>query len=305
MAGARLAYPPSVEHRCALVGLAGRPNVGKSTLVNAIVGEHVTITSSRPQTTRRRIAGIAHGADWQLVLCDLPGVQVPRDGLTERMAGSVEETLADVDLVLLVLDASQPIGGGDRASAELAFGSGAPVVIAVNKVDRLPPERIAAAMEAAGALGDFAELHPVSARTGEGVAALVADLVRLAPAGPALFPPEARSSDPVRLQIAELIREQALRRLREEVPHALTVVVEEYEPPTRRRAARIEAAIYVESKSQQGIVIGAGGSMVKAIGSAARPEIERVLGAKAMLDLRVKAQRGWRDDPALLDRLGP
>jgi GTP-binding protein Era len=305
MGGARLAYPPCVEHRCALVGLAGRPNVGKSTLVNAIVGEHVTITSNRPQTTRRRIAGIAHGSDWQLVLCDLPGVQIPRDGLTERMAGSVEETLADVDLVLLVLDASQPIGGGDRASAELAFGSGAPVVIALNKVDRLPPERIAAAIETAGALGDFAELHPVSAKTGEGVPVLVEDLVRLAPAGPALFPPEARSSDPVRLQIAELIREQALRRLRDEVPHALTVVVEEYDPPTRRRAARIEAAIYVESKSQQGIVIGAGGSMVKAIGSAARPEIERVLGAKAMLDLRVKAQRGWRDDPALLDRLGP
>jgi len=294
-----------VEHRCALVGLAGRPNVGKSTLVNAIVGEHVTITSSRPQTTRRRIAGIAHGADWQLVLCDLPGVQVPRDGLTERIAGSVEETLADVDLVLLVLDASQPIGGGDRASAELAFGSGAPVVIALNKVDRLPPAQIAEAIAAASTLGEFAELHPVSAKTGEGVAALVADLVRLAPAGPALFPPEARSSDPVRLQIAELIREQALRRLRDEVPHALTVVVEEYDPPTRRRAARIEAAIYVESSSQQGIVIGAGGSMIKAIGSAARPEIERVLGAKAMLDLRVRAKKGWRDDPALLDRLGP
>lgn len=294
-----------MEHRCALVGLAGRPNVGKSTLVNAIVGEHVTITSSRPQTTRRRIAGIAHGEGWQLVLCDLPGVQVPRDGLTERMAGSVAETLADVDVVLLVLDASQAIGGGDRAGAEIAFGSGVPVVIALNKVDRLAPERIAEAVAAASGIGDFAELHPVSAKTGDGVPALVADLVRLAPEGPALFPPEARSSDPVRLQIAELIREQALRRLREEVPHALTVVVEEFEPPTRRRAARIEAVIYVESKSQQGIVIGAGGAMVKAIGSAARPPIERVLGAKAMLDLRVRTQRGWRDDPALLDRLGP
>ena len=294
-----------MEHRCALVGLAGRPNVGKSTLVNAIVGEHVSITSSRPQTTRRRVAGIVHGPDWQLVLCDLPGVQVPRDGLTERMAGSVAETLADVDAVLLVLDASQAIGGGDRASAEIAFASGVPVVIALNKVDRLPPERIAEAVSAASALGDFAELHPVSAKTGDGVPALVEDLVRLAPEGPALFPPEARSSDPVRLQIAELIREQALRRLRDEVPHALTVVIEEYEPATRRRAARIEAVIYVESKSQQGIVVGAGGSMVKAIGSSARPAIERILGAWAMLDLRVRAQKGWRDDPALLDRLGP
>ena len=291
--------------RCALIGLAGRPNVGKSTLVNAIVGEHVTITSSRPQTTRRRIAGIAHGDGWQLVLADLPGIQVPRDGLTRRMADSVSETLSDVDLVLLVLDASQAIGGGDRASAEAAFAAGAPVVIALNKVDRLAPERIAAAIETAAALGPFAEIHPVSAKTGEGVAALVADLVRLAPEGPALFPAEARSSDPLRLRIAELIREQALRRLRDEVPHALTVVVEEYEPATRRRAARVEASIYVESASQQGIVIGKGGAMVRDIGAAARPEVERILGAKAMLDLRVRAQRGWRDDPALLDRLGP
>ena len=291
--------------RCALVGLAGRPNVGKSTLVNAIVGEHVTITSSRAQTTRRRIAGIAHGEGWQLVLADLPGIQVPRDGLTRRMAESVSETLADVDVVLLVLDASQPIGGGDRASAEAAFAAGAPVVVVLNKTDRLAPTVIAEAIAAAAELGPFAEIHPVSARTGDGVPALVADLVRLAPEGPALFPAEASSSDPVRLRIAELIREQALRRLRDEVPHALTVVVEEYTAPTKRRAARIEAAIYVESSSQQGIVVGKGGAMIRDIGTAARPEIERVIGAKAMLDLRVKTQRGWRDDPALLDRLGP
>ena len=294
-----------MSFRCALVGLAGRPNVGKSTLVNAIVGEHVTITSSRPQTTRRRIAGIAHGDGWQLVLADLPGVQIPRDGLTRRMADSVTETLADVDLVLLVLDASQPIGGGDRASAEAAFAAGAPVVVVLNKTDRLPPARIAEAIGAAAELGPFAELHPVSAKTGDGVAALTADLVRLAPEGPALFPDEATSSDPVRLRIAELIREQALRRLRDEVPHALTVVIDEYEPATRRRAARIEASLYVDSPSQQGIVVGRGGAMIRDIGAAARPEIERIVGAKVMLDLRVRAQRGWRDDPALLDRLGP
>jgi GTP-binding protein Era len=294
-----------VEFRCALVGLAGRPNVGKSTLVNAIVGQHVSITSSRPQTTRRRIAGIAHGGDWQLVLADLPGIQIPRDGLTRRMAESVNETLADVDIVLLVIDGTQSIGGGDRASAEAAFAAGVPVIIVVNKTDGMTPERIGAAMQSAAELGEFTELHPVSAQTGDGVAALVTDLVRLAPPGPALFPPEASSSDPVRLQSAELIREQALRRLRDEVPHALTVVVEEYEPATRRRAARIEASIYVESKSQQGIVIGAGGTMIRDIGTAARSGIERILGGKVMLDLRVRAQRGWRDDPSLLDRLGP
>jgi GTP-binding protein Era len=148
----------------------------------------------------------------------------------------------------------------------------------------MPPERIAAAMQAAAELGPFAELHPVSAKTGDGVAALVADLVRLAPEGPALFPEEARSSDPVRLQISELIREQALRRLRDEVPHALTVVVEEYDPPTRRRAARIEASIYVDSKSQQGIVIGAGGTMIRDIGTSARPGIERIIGGKVIGD---------------------
>ena len=291
--------------RCALIGLAGRPNVGKSTLVNAIVGEHVTITSSRPQTTRRRIAGIAHGDDWQLVLADLPGIQVPRDGLTRRMADSVGETLADVDAVLLVLDASQPIGGGDRASAETAYAAGAPVVVVVNKVDGMAPDRIALAMEAAAGLGPFAELHPVSAKTGDGVAALVADLVRLAPEGPPLFPADARSSDPIRLRIAELIREQAIRRLRDEVPHALIVVIDEYSPPTRRRAARVEASIYVESPSQQGIVVGRGGEMIRAIGTAARPGVERLIGAKVMLELRVRAQKGWRDDPAMLDRLGP
>ena len=290
---------------CALIGLAGRPNVGKSTLVNAIVGEHVTITSSRPQTTRRRIAGIASGDGWQLVLADLPGIQIPRDGLTRRMAESVRETLSDVDVVLLVLDASQPIGGGDRASAEAAFAAGAPVVIALNKTDRLDAGRIAEAIAAAAELGPFAELHPVSAQTGDGVPALVADLVRMAPEGPALFPAEATSSDPLRLRIAELIREQALRRLRDEVPHALTVVVEEYQAPTKRRAARIEASIYVEAPSQQGIVVGKGGQMIRDIGAAARPGIEALVDAKVMLDLRVRVQRGWRDDPALLDRLGP
>ncbi len=304
-AQARRPYALSVDFRCALIGLAGRPNVGKSTLVNAIVGQHVTITSNRPQTTRRRIAGIAHGDGWQLVLADLPGIQIPRDGLTERMARSVSETLADVDLVLLVIDGTEKIGGGDRASAEAAYAAGVPVIVVVNKTDGMKPERIGEAIAAAAELGDFAELHPVSAMTGDGVPALVADLVRMAPEGPALFPDDARSSEPVRLQIAELIREQALRRLRDEVPHALTVVVEEYDAPTKKRAARIQATIYVESSSQQGIVIGAGGSMIRAIGTSARPGIERVIGAKVMLDLRVRAQRGWRDDPSLLDRLGP
>lgn len=291
--------------RSALIGIAGRPNVGKSTLVNAIVGEAVTIVSPRAQTTRRRVAGIAQRDETQLVLVDLPGVQRPRDGLTQRMARSVEETLADVDLVLLVVAASERIGGGDRAAAELAFASGSPVVIAVNKVDRADPATIAQAIEQAAALGDFAAIHPVSARTGDGVDALVDTLVAGAEEGPWLYPAEMRSGDPVRVRISELIREQALVRLRDEIPHAVAVVVEELDEPTRRRAGRVEAVIYVDQPSQQGIVVGAGGAMIKEIGSAARPAIEALLGGRVMLDLRVKTKRGWRDDAVLLDRLGP
>lgn len=294
-----------METRSALIGLVGRPNAGKSTLVNAIVGVPVTIVSPRAQTTRRRVAGIAERGSAQLVLLDLPGVQRPRDRLTERMAQSVDETLADIDAVVLVVDACEPLGGGDRAAASLAFSAGVPVVIALNKVDRLEPAAIAEAIERIAGLGDFAALHPVSARTGDGVEALVATLEDLAVEGPWLYPPGTTSGDPERVRVAEVIREQALRRLRDEIPHALTVVVEEMAAPTRRRAGRVEAVIYVEQSSQQGIVVGREGAMIRAIGTAARPAIEEILGGRVMLDLRVKTRRGWRDDPSLLDRLGP
>lgn len=294
-----------METRCALVGLVGRPNAGKSTLVNAIVGVSVTIVSPRAQTTRRRVAGIAECDSTQLVLLDLPGVQRPRDRLTERMAQSVDETLADIDLVVLVIDACEPVGGGDRAAADLAFAAGVPVIIALNKTDRLDPAGVALAIERVAELGDFAELHPISARTRDGVDALVGSLVERAPEGPWLYPPGTTSGDPVRVRIAEVIREQALRRLRDEIPHALAVVVDEVIEPSRRRAGRVEAVIYVEQPSQQGIVVGREGTMIRAIGTAARPAVEDLLGGRVMPDLRVKTRRGWRDDPSLLDRLGP
>jgi GTP-binding protein Era len=294
-----------VSSRCGIVGLAGRPNVGKSTLVNAICGAHVSIVSDKPQTTRRRIVGIADGDDWQLVLLDLPGLQRPRDGLTARMQRTLDESLADVDAVLLVLDASASLGGGDRAAAEAAFAAGAPVVIALNKVDLLAPARIARAIEAAAALGEFHALHPVSALRREGVDALLADLAALAPEGPALYPRGAQSGDPLRLRIAELVRERALERTREEVPHAIAVVVDELEPGSRHRVARVECSLLVDSESQKGILVGKGGDMVRAIGTDARPEIEELLGQRVMLDLRVRVRRGWRDDDAVLDRLGP
>jgi GTPase len=294
-----------VSSRCGIVGVAGRPNVGKSTLVNAICGAHVSIVSDKPQTTRRRIVGVADGDGWQLVLLDLPGLQRPRDGLTARMQRTLDESLADVDAVLLVLDASAALGGGDRAAAEAAFAASAPVVIALNKVDLLDPARIGRAIEGAATLGDFHALHPVSALRDDGVDALRDDLARLAPEGPALYPHGARSGDPLRLRIAELVRERALARTREEVPHAIAVVVDELEPGSRHRAARIECSLLVDSESQKGILVGKGGTMVRAIGTDARPEIEELLGHRVMLELRVRVRRGWRDDDAVLDRLGP
>ncbi len=284
--------------RSGFVALAGRPNVGKSTLVNALCGDKVAIVSDKPQTTRHRIQGVATGDGWQLVLVDLPGFQRPRDPLTERMQRTVDHSLEDVDAIALVLAADERIGRGDRFVAARAFGSGVPVVIALNKVDRCSPAEIARQIEAASALGDFHALHPVSARTGEGVGALREELASLLPEGPAYFPEGATTDQPLELRVAELIREQALALTREEVPHAVTVEVEELE------GRRVTAAILVETASQKQILVGKGGSMVREIGTRARPAIEALLGGRAYLDLRVRVRERWRRDEQLLARLG-
>ncbi len=291
--------------RCSLVGLAGRPNVGKSTLVNALCGAHVTIVSDKPQTTRRRIAGLVHGDGWQLVLLDLPGFQRPRDGLTGRMQRAVDETLADVDAILFVLDGTEPPGAGDRFIAARAFAAGPPVIVVLNKVDRLSPRAIGEAIERAAPLGEFAALVPVSARSGDGVERVRDELVARAPAGPALFPFDVASGDPIRLRIAEIVREAALARMREEVPHAVAVLVDEYEPGSRHRVARIACTVFCDHESQKGILVGAGGGMIRDIGAHARVGVERLLGGKAMLELTVRVRRGWRDDDRVLDMLGP
>jgi GTP-binding protein Era len=288
--------------RSGFVGLAGRPNVGKSTLVNALCRSHVAIVSDKPQTTRRRIMGVVHEPDAQLVLADLPGFQRPRDALTERMQRAVDDSLSDVDAALLVLDASEPIGAGDRFVAARVYGGGVPVVVALNKVDLLRPPQIARAIEEAAALGDLHALHPVSARTGDGVDALRAELGGLLPEGPPYFEGEQDSDQPTALRIAELVREQALALTRDEVPHSLAVAVEELTPPRGRRAGRIAADLLVETTSQQRILVGKGGSMVRAIGAGARPEIEQLVGGSVFLDLRVKVRPRWRRDDALLDR---
>jgi GTPase len=289
--------------RSGFVALAGRPNAGKSTLVNRIVGGKVAIVSDKPQTTRREIRGIASGDDWQLVLVDLPGVQRPRDPLTERMQRSVERALADSDAVLFVLNGEQSIGPGDRFIAEAIKRVGLPAVTALNKVDRLDRPRTVTALAKAAELGVQGEIFPVSARTGAGVLPLVAELTRLVPEGPFLYPPEERSDLAEEVRLAELVREQVLLRTREEVPHSVEVELDELEERDDGLLV-IRARVWVESESQKGILVGAGGRMVKAIGTAARREIEAMLGRRVHLELQVRVRKGWRRDEALLDRLG-
>jgi GTPase len=284
--------------RSGFVAVAGRPNVGKSTLVNALAGGKVAIVSDKPQTTRRRVMGIANGADYQLVLADLPGFQRPRDPLTERMQRTVDQSLEEVEAVLFVLSARERIGAGDRYIAQRVFELGPPVVIALNKVDRLKPGHIAEQMQNGARLGAFHSLHPVSALTGDGIDELRDDLVELLPEGPAYYPVEQRTDLAPELQVAELVREKALQLTREEVPHAISVEVDELGEKV------VRATIFVETESQKQIVVGRSGSVVKQIGTRARPEIELVLGHPVFLELTVKARPRWRRDEAMLERLG-
>ena len=289
--------------RSGFVALAGRPNAGKSTLVNAIVGGKVAIVSDKPQTTRREIRGIATGDEWQLVLVDLPGVQRPRDPLTERMQRRVEHALADADAALFLVSGDQEIGPGDRFIANAIRNVGLPAVTAVNKVDLLDKGRTVEALATAAELGVEGEVFPISALRGGGVPKLVEHLVSLLPDGPFLYPPEEKSDLPERVRLAELIREQALLRTREEVPHAVEVEVDELEERDDGSLV-VHARIWAETESQKAILIGASGRMVKAIGTAARPEMEQATGRPVHLDLSVRVRKGWRRDEGLLDRLG-
>jgi GTPase len=289
--------------RSGFVALAGRPNVGKSTLLNGLVGEKVAIESNRPQTTRRAIRGIVTRDDWQLVLIDLPGVQRPRDPLTERMQRRMERELAESDAALLMLNGEQRVGPGDRFIAEAIRGSGLPTVTAVNKIDLLSRAQTLDALQAAAELDLPGEIFPVSARTGAGVADVLAALVAALPEGPLLYPPDEHTDLPENVRIAELIREQVLRRTRHELPHAVEVEVEEIDE--RDDGLRlIEARMWAETESQKAILIGKGGAMVRAIGTDARKEIEQLLDVRVHLDLSVRVRKGWRGDEALLDRLG-
>jgi len=289
--------------RSGFVALAGRPNVGKSTLANALVGTKVAIVSDKPQTTRRAIRGVATGPDWQLVLVDLPGVQRPRDALTERMQRRVERELADADGCLLVLSAEQGIGPGDHFIASLLRPAPVSVVIAVNKLDSAERARVAATLQGAAELDISEEIYPVSARTGDGVAALREALIALLPEGPFYFSAEQHSDQSRASRLAELVREAVLARTRDEVPHAVEVELEALHE-VRPGLIRVEATVLAETESQKGILIGAGGRMIKAVGTAARRAIERELGTHVHLELSVRVRRHWRADKRLLDRLG-
>ncbi len=295
--------------RSGFVGLAGRPNVGKSTLVNALVGSHVAIVSVRPQTTRRAIRGVATdlAAGRQLVLTDLPGVQRPRDVLTERMQKRVERELADSDVALVVINGEEGVGPGDRfiLRALLEAGAGLPTICAVNKSDKLGPNELVPVLAEAAELEGVDEVFPISARSGEGLPPLLERLGELIPEGPFLYAPEESSDQSSELLLAELVREQVLNRTRQEIPHSVEVsVLEIGEPRPEDGLVTIRAEIWAETESQKGILIGRGGAKIGEIGAGARRSLEAELGHRVHLDLKVRVRRHWRRDEDLLDRLG-
>jgi GTP-binding protein Era len=289
--------------RSGFVAVVGRPNVGKSTLVNASVGQKVSIVTDKPQTTRGRTRGVLTTDEYQIVFTDTPGFHKPRTLLGERLNRMVEESTDDVDAVVLVVDAASRVGRGDAYVAGRRVN---PVralkVCAVNKIDRLSRDEVIPQLEAAAGLADFDHVIPVSARSGEGVAELVGLLAEAMPEGPLHFPAGEVTDQPVELRVAEVVREKALGVTREEIPHSIAVQVESMEHEDD--LTRIEAWILVERESQKGIVIGKSASMLKRIGTAARRELEVLLGTRVYLELRVKVQREWQRDPIALTRLG-
>ena len=288
--------------RSGFVSVVGRPNVGKSTLVNALVGEKVAITSPRPQTTRNTIRGVLTTNDAQFVFVDTPGLHKPRNALGTRLNSLVEGSIADADAVLFVLDATGPIGPGDRRIAERLREAGTPVVVVVNKVDAARHEETIAQLDTAGEW-DFDAYVPISALKDDGIDRVIGELEVRLPEGPHFFPEGMHTDQPDQFLAAELVREKYLSRLREELPHSVAVVVGDIE--TREDGVVVvPATVYVERESQKGMVIGKGGELAKVVGTEARVDLERLFGAKVFLDLRVKVEKDWQRVDHALDRLG-
>lgn len=292
------------ETRSGFVAIVGRPNVGKSTLVNTMVGEKVAIISPRPQTTRNTIRGIVTLEDRavQLVLVDTPGVHRPRTTLGERLNTLVYASLDEADVVVFVVDGRRAVGPGDRMIAERVSEIETPVIVVVNKVDVASKDDVLVQL---GALApyDFAAYVPISARTGDGLDVLLDEIVDSMPPGPYFFPSDATSDQPEPLLTAEIIREKYLARLREELPHSLAVVVDSMETQDNG-VLRIDAVVYVERESQKGMVIGKGGSLIRDVGTEARVDLERIFATKVYLDLRVRVEKDWQGSEEMLDRLG-
>jgi GTPase len=299
------------EFHSGFVCLVGRPNTGKSTLTNALVGTKVAITSKRPQTTRHTIRGIVHRENFQIILLDTPGLHRPRTLLGRRLNDLVRDTYAEVDAIGLCIPADEGIGPGDRWIVD-QIRSVAPkttLVVIVTKIDKVPRDRVAAQLVAVSELvkdsANSVEIVPVSAVTGAQIDVLIDVLAAALPAGPAYYPDGELTDEPEEMLMAELIREAALEGVRDELPHSLAVVIDEVSPrDDRDDLIDVHAVLYVERDSQKGIVIGKGGARLRDVGTAARGQIEKLLGSKIYLDLRVKVAKNWQSDPKQLGRLG-
>lgn len=298
----------SDEFRSGFVCFVGRPNTGKSTLTNALVGEKVAITSNRPQTTRHTIRGIVHRDDFQIILVDTPGLHRPRTLLGERLNELVKATYSDVDVIGLCLPADEAIGPGDRWIYEQirAVAPKTTLVVIVTKIDKVPKEKVAAQLMAVSELtGGTAEIVPVSATKGEQLDVLIDVLVSTLPPGPAFYPDGELTDEPEQVLMAEFIREAALEGVRDELPHSLAVVIDEVTPREGRDdLIDVHAIVYVERDSQKGIIIGKGGARLREVGTNARVQIEKLLGTKVFLQLQVKIAKNWQRDPKQLRKLG-
>jgi GTPase len=291
------------EYRSGFIGIIGRPNVGKSTLLNKIAGQKVAITSDKPQTTRNRIRAVVSREESQLIFVDTPGFHKPREALGEKLNAMVLSTLRDVDVIIFVLDGAQTIGKGDLFISGELEKVDTPVVGVVNKMDLLDEAKIFSQLDVAMHLYPFAHVIPVSSKIGTGLDELVSLLRPFIPPGPQYFPEDMVSDQPERVVVAELVREKALELTRDEVPHSVAVLVEEIRPREDADLVDIEAVIYVERESQKGIIVGKGGRMIKEIGTRARRDIEPIVGNKVFLDLRVKVQKDWSRNPEFIKRL--
>jgi len=293
----------SEETRCGFVAVIGRPNVGKSTLINSIVGEKVSITSDKVQTTRRSIRGVKTADNWQLVLTDLPGIQRPMDQLTRRMQGQVDGALKECDSVLLVLNAREGVGPGDRFAVKMLKQAGVPVVVALNKIDTVKKPKLLPLLQEVDQLGLDSAVVPISAIENDGVDELVKLLAKSLPKSPFHYPSMLKSDLSEEVAVAELVREQVLHNSYQEVPHAVEVIVTDI---SQRESDLIdvEAMVVVDTESQKGILVGSKGAKIKSIGSGARAEIERRLGQRVYLDLKVSVSKGWRRNRTFLDSIG-